>query len=106
MQTQLRLIGVVRARELSKHKLRAHISSGFTEGSYFNACGAGSVGRHNATGAQRVDLLGYVRQKNGDARYPYQKGPLETKRRNAQALLLGRLHSSMKATSLSQQRNF
>ena len=45
-----------------------------------------------------MDLLGYVRQKSGDEEYPYQEGNLEAEGRNAQALLLGRLHSSLKAT--------
>jgi len=42
-----------------------------------------------------VDLLGHLRQEGGDKRYPYQEGTIETQRRNAQAVLLGRLHSSL-----------
>jgi len=38
-----------------------------------------------------MDLLGHLREKGGDEKYPYQKSTLETYRRNAQALLLGGL---------------
>src|SRR3989344_3161842 len=58
------------------------------------------MGGHYAACAQRVDLLGYVRQKSRDARYPHREGTLEAQRRNAQAVLLGRLYASLKAPSL------
>ena len=45
-----------------------------------------------------MDLLGYLRQEGRDERYPYQEGNLEAKGRDAQALLLGRLYSPLKAS--------
>jgi hypothetical protein len=45
-----------------------------------------------------VDLLGDIWQKSGDEEYSYQERNLEAQRRNAQALLLGRLYSSLKAS--------
>ena len=47
-----------------------------------------------------MDLLGYVRQKSADAAYPYRKGALKDEGRDAQALLRGRLHSSVKLTRI------
>jgi hypothetical protein len=42
-----------------------------------------------------MDLLGYVRQKSGDERCSDQEGNLEAEEWDAQALLLGRLRSSL-----------
>jgi len=47
-----------------------------------------------------VDLLGYVGQKGRDEKYPYREGSLKDERRDAQALLLGGVHSSLEATFL------
>jgi hypothetical protein len=43
-----------------------------------------------------MDLLGDERQESGDEKYPHRKGAIEAQRRNAPALLLGRLPSSLK----------
>lgn len=39
-------------------------------------------------------MLGDIWQKIRDAEHSYKKGTLETKRRNAQAMLLGRMYTS------------
>jgi len=54
------------------------------------------MGRYYAARAQRVDLLGYIRQEGRDEEYPYQEGNLEAQRWHAPPVLLGRLHSSLK----------
>src|SRR3989338_4352976 len=68
------------------------------KGADSDACGESGVGRYYAARAQRMDLLGHLRQKSGDEGYPHQEGALEAEGWNAQALLLGRLHSSLKAS--------
>jgi len=42
-----------------------------------------------------VDLLGYIRQKSGDAEYSNRKNTLEVERRHATTMLLGRLSASL-----------
>jgi hypothetical protein len=54
------------------------------------------MGRHHAARAQRVGLLGYVREKSGDEEHPHREGALEAQRRNAPALLLVRLRAPLK----------
>ncbi len=53
------------------------------------------MGRYHAARAQRVDLLDYIRQKSGDEKYQDRQGTLEAKRRNAKALLLGWVSTSV-----------
>lgn len=79
-----------------RHRYGTYTAGGFTKGAYSDACGANDMGRYYATRAKRVDLLGYIRQKSGDERYPYREGTLENERRHAQAVLLGRLYTSLK----------
>ena len=68
----------------------------FTKDSYFEQSGTGSVGGYYATRAQRVDLLGYVREACTDKEDPYREGALKAYEWNAPTLLLGRLPSSLK----------
>jgi hypothetical protein len=42
-----------------------------------------------------MDLLGYVGQKSGDEKYPYQEGALEAQKWNAPPLLLGWLSTPL-----------
>jgi hypothetical protein len=42
-----------------------------------------------------MDLLGYFRQERGDQGHPDKESDLEALGRNAEALLLGRLHPSL-----------
>lgn len=43
-----------------------------------------------------MDLLGYFWEESRDEGYPYPKGALEDEERHAKAVLLGRVHSSLK----------
>ena len=54
------------------------------------------MGEHYAARAQRVDLLGHVRQKSGDQGHPHQKSALEARGRHAPPLLLGWLPAPLK----------
>ena len=65
---------------------------------YLNTEGAGRMGRHNTTRPQRMDLLGYVRQESGDEKYSDTEGNLKAQGRNAPAVLLGGVYTSLKET--------
>jgi len=49
----------------------AQSANGFTKSPYFFPNGERSMGGYYATRTERVDLLGYFRQKGGDAHYPH-----------------------------------
>lgn len=71
-------------------------SGRFTKSSHFRPGRAGKMGGHHATRAQRVDLLGYLRQEAGNPKGPRGAGTHAPQRRTAPALLLARLSSPLK----------
>lgn len=60
-----------------------HLTQGFRKSSQGRVEGAGSVGGHHTARAERVGLLGYVRQESGDTEYPHQESPFKASEWNA-----------------------
>lgn len=54
------------------------------------------MGEHHATRAQRVDMLGHIRQEGRDQGAPHRGRPRQDAKRHAPAVLLAGLSSSLK----------